>query len=154
MQLPERRVYCTCMYDSIHTGVGKRLHTLPSHQILDEPPGFPFSRGTLANTCQRVYLSLLKGNCTDILHFVSPYPNKNRAFFVHLLCSHELSRLQSTTHPSPSTHTYARATIAKTTTKNGPPRLAGAAQRTHQRDSSAYLARVSSSATDPRQTGG
>ena len=26
-----------CMYDSIHTGVGKRLHRLPSHPELGEP---------------------------------------------------------------------------------------------------------------------
>ena len=36
-----------CMYDSIHTGVGNRLHMLPCHQALGEPQSF--SWGMLAN---------------------------------------------------------------------------------------------------------
>ena len=40
-------IFRTCMYDSLCTGVGKRLHTLPSHPTLDEVPGF--SWGTLTN---------------------------------------------------------------------------------------------------------
>ena len=38
------RQHCTCV-TTVCTGVGKRLHTLPSHPTLGEPQGF----GTLTN---------------------------------------------------------------------------------------------------------
>ena len=45
---------CTCMYDSIQTGVWKWLHTLLSYSLLDEPQSFSWE--TLTNKQQLLLL--------------------------------------------------------------------------------------------------
>ena len=47
-------IFRTCMYDSICTGVGKRLHTLTSHPTLDEVPGFSWGTLTSQHSAKKV----------------------------------------------------------------------------------------------------